>query len=358
MILFCINKLGVGGAERVFVKDANTFYQMGEEVFFCLLFGNEEDQLLLSSLKIKPENIFYAGAKSFYDFKAISSVSKFIKEKKIKTVYATLNEANIFSRLLKIFSSKVSVLIREANIADPKPIRFKILDLFLNLFVKKIVCVSDEVKTSLLKYEPFYKNKMIVLPNGVELPEGQVDLSVITLPVKFVTVGSLTPKKGHKYLINACKVVQEQNPDSFTLNIVGDGVERRKLENLVKEKGLSDKISFSGLLSSDRVKQEYLGSHVFVLSSLWEGSPNVLLEAMSYGLVCISTKVSGARGMIEDGQSGFLVPEGDSSALAQAMLDLIKNKAQFTSLGSNARKRIIENFAYPIYIKKLDSILN
>ena len=358
MILFCINKLGVGGAERVFIKDANALSIMGQQVFFCILFGEKKDQTLLSDLKLSSENIFYAEAKNLFDFNALSRVSNFTKSKNIKTVYSTLNEANIFSRFLKTWNSKLEIIIREANISDPKPIKFKFLDVVLNLFVKKIVCVSEEVRTSLLEYQPFYKSKMEVLPNGVEIPLIWKDYSLTNSPIKILNVGSLTSKKGHKYLIEACSIVQKENPNSFILDLVGDGAERENLENLVKEKKLSDKITFSGQISPELVKEKYLSSDIFVLSSLWEGSPNVLLEAMAHGLVCISTRVSGALGMIEDGVSGFLVVKGDSQNLANKMLDVIKNKQNFKTISTNARRQIEQNFAYPIYIKRLENILN
>lgn len=358
MILFCINKLGVGGAERVFIKDANALSKMGYDIFFCILFGEKSDQSLFSDLEIKYENIFFANAKNFYDISALSRVSDFIRSKKVKTVYSTLNEANIFCRLLKLWNLKLNIITREANVAGPKPIKFKFLDLLLNLFVKIIVCVSEEVRISLLKYQPFYKIKMQVLPNGVEVPEVQRNYSQINLPIKILNVGSLTIKKGHRYLIEALSLVQKENPNSFILDIVGDGAERENLEKLAKEMSLENKITFFGQLASEQVKEKYISSDIFILPSLWEGSPNVLLEAMSYGLVCISARVSGAVGMIEEGVSGFLVPKGNSEALAKQILAVMNNKQNSKIIGQNARRRIEQIFAYAIYIKKLRGILN
>ncbi len=363
-ILFLINKLGTGGAENVFLKDANHLTNLGYDVYFSLVFGDPEEQPLLSKLNVPKEKILFCEAKNLFDLKALYRLVQFIKKNNINVLYSTLNEANIFSRLSAFWRHGARVIIREANVADPKPLKFKFLDLVLNIFVKKIVCVSEEVKDSLLKYLWLYRRKMVVLPNGVDIPVKQKDYSYMNMakeikePVRFLNVGSLTIKKGHKILIEACALVQKEAPDCFSLDIIGDGVERENLEKLIKDINLEDKVKLLGKQDKEKVGEHYLNSDVFLLSSLWEGSPNVLLEAMSYGLVCISTRVSGALDMIEDGVSGHLVPKGDSKALVEKMLEVIKDQENFQTIGNNARKKMIEEYAFPIYIKRLENVLS
>ncbi len=356
-ILFCINKLGVGGAERVFIKDANSLLELGYEVFFCIIFGQKEDQKLLSNLQIGHENVFYAQARSFFDFNSISRVSEFINKNNIKTVYSTLNEANIFSRLIKFWSWKLNIIIREANVAGPKPIKFKFLDLILNLFVKKIVCVSEEVKKSLNKYQPFYSYKMEILMNGVHIPDIRKNYDNTSLPFKLLNVASLTPKKGQRFLIEALSVVETKYPNSFRLTIVGGGAEKKNLERQIQDLNLTDKVIIIDPVSLDELQKYYLDADIFVLSSLWEGFPNVLLEAMSFGLTSVSSSVSGANSIIENNVSGILVPPGNSNLLANNLLYLRLNPKELSVLGLNARNRAAQNFSYNAHLKRLISFL-
>ena len=357
-ILFVINDLGIGGAEKVFIKDANILMEKGNEVFFAILFGEDKDQKLISNLKIKKENIFFCRANKIYDFGALKRLSNFIKNKNIYVVYSTLNEANIFSRFLKIFNFKIKVFIREANVANQKPLKFKFLDIVLNIFVEKIVCVSEEVKESLYKYQPFYKKKIEVLVNGVNVPEvHKIYAGNIEIPIKILSVGSLTPQKGHKLLVEALFMVNKKYPNSFKATIVGSGVEKENIIQKISELNLVDKVSIIEPVSSEELSKYYIDSDLFVLSSLWEGCPNVLLEAMAHGLACVSTKVSGAKSIIGDGLSGKLVSIGSSDKLADAIVYMLENKNKFTIFGQNARKRAQNMFSNKKHIEKLQSIL-
>lgn len=359
-VLFCINNLGVGGAEKVFIRDANTLTEKGYEVFFGILFGNREDQKLISSINIKKENIFFCRANKLYDFKALRRFSNFIKENKISIVYSTLNEANIFARLTKFFSLKIKIFIREANIANQKPIKFKFLDIILNIFVKNIVCVSKDVKSSLTKYLPFYTNKMVILANGVVIPEKQKQYSdKIDTPLSILNVGSLSSKKGQKFLIEAINIINKKKPNSVKLTIIGEGSEEDLLREMITKYELDKLISIIPPITNNPEKYHsyYLNSDIFVLSSLHEGSPNVLLRAMAFGLTSISTRVSGATDMIEDKVSGLLIPKEDEKALAESILYLIENKSKLAIYGENGRKRMKENFSSEKHIEKLQEIL-
>ncbi len=352
-ILFLINKLGIGGAERVFIKTANVLTEHGYEIYFGFLFGDEKDQNLISDLKVNKDNIFYCKARSIFDLNSLKKLSTFIKGNKIDIVYSTLNEANIFARFLKILNVKISMVIREANVADDKPIKFKFLDVILNRLVNKIVCVSEDVKRTLVKYQPFYKNKMVVLMNGIDIPEISKQYpKEISLPLKILNVGSLNLKKGQKFLIEACSMVDKKIPNSFNLTIIGSGVEKENLNKQIISLGLENKVFIKDVVSPEKLSAYYLNSDMFVLSSLWEGCPNVLLEASAFGLACISTKVSGATDIIEDEQTGKITELSDSVKLAEAIVSLIKNRQGLAGFGKKARDKMIKEFSFSVYISK------
>ena len=356
-ILFLINKLGVGGAEKVFIKDANALIKDGMNIHFAFLYGGEEDQTLIKDLDIGRENIFYPRFRKLFDFGAFLKFSSYVKKNEINVIYSTLDESNIISRFIKIFNPSIEVIIREANVAFSKPFWFKFIDLILNIFVKKIISVSSEVKKSLEKYQPFYAYKNEVLMNGVFIPESSKKYSEGLSKLKILNVGSLTEKKGQKFLLEACSLVEKQRPGSFQLDFYGEGVLKESLNKKIKELNLENIVRLNDLVSFEKLSQIYIESDLFVLSSLWEGCPNVLLEAMAHGLCSISTKVSGANDIVINGISGILVERADSGDIANAIIDIIDKRSKMSILGNKAREMIIKEFSFDAHINRLKKIL-
>lgn len=358
-ILFLINKLGIGGAERVFIKDANDLLDNGFEVYFAFLFGCREDQTLLSELKIENQNIFYCELKGISDLSGVKKLSDFIKRNNIQKVYSTLNESNIIARFVKLYNPETKIFIREANIAGPKPFHFKILDIISNIFVEKIICVSDEVLDSLKIYQPFYKNKMVVFMNGVDIPERfKMYPENIGLPIKLLSVGSLTSKKGYKFLVKSLGLVNKKYKDSFLLTIIGEGVEQDSIESLIKENNIEDRIKILKPVSKIDLANYYLDTDLFILSSIYEGCPNVLLEASSFGLASIATNVSGVPSMIEDGVNGKIVRPGDAESLSDSIIYMIYNRNNvLEKYGMNSRYKMVHNFSRNIRLNKLISLI-
>ncbi len=352
-ILFFINSLGIGGAERVFIRDANILEKEGFNVFFVTFFKNPKENLL-SGLQIPKEKILNLESSSIFDFKSILKLWTFISKNKINKVLSTLNEANLIIKIVKLLKPNISLYIREANIADPKSLKFKFFDFILNFCVKKIIAVSVEVKDS-LSYIPFSVGKIEILPNGVFLPNQSKNYKDSNI-LNILNVGSLNEKKGQKYLIEAVSLVVEKHPNVF-LNIFGTGNQKDILSNLINNLKLEKYIKINDPVSHLELEKIYLDSDIFILSSLWEGSPNVLLEAMSFGLCSISTDVSGAVDMLSS-DSGILVKKGDSYALSSAICSLLEDRSKMTFFGKNAREKIKDQYCIDIHMDKLKKILD
>jgi glycosyltransferase involved in cell wall biosynthesis len=130
-----------------------------------------------------------------------------------------------------------------------------------------------------------------------------------------VTVGRLESQKNQKMLIEAFGKIESKYPE-YSLLIYGDGSKKEELQDLIKEKGLENKVILKGKI--DDVENVIDKAKMFVLSSDYEGMPNALMEAMALGLPCISTDCpcGGPRYLMENGKSGLLVPVGNSDAMA------------------------------------------
>ena len=352
-ILFFINNLGIGGAERVFVDDVNMLHNQGFEVHIALLYGDEIKNPLLKELLLAPDKMHFLYARSILDFFAYRALHKLLNKYKFDVLYTTLHDAIFVSRLVALFIPMLRLVTREANTTKSKSILHKCADVIMNWRVDIIIAVSKDVKVSMLDYQSWYDNKVVVLHNGVSIPKlvGRGD------PERILAVGSLTAKKNYQILIDAFELVSYSYPKAI-LYIVGDGVQRSYLEDLVKQKLLHSRVVFLGQRNHQEVQNEYCKAGVFVLSSDQEGCPNVLLEAMSFGVPSVATSVGAVPEIIDDGISGFVVPRRDSKILAQRIMELIKSKDLRERVGLSGQEKIKREFSNSVHIRRLIEVLS
>ncbi len=154
-----------------------------------------------------------------------------------------------------------------------------------------------------------------------------------------LSVGRLSKEKGHADLIRAMAHVRRTLDQSAVLVLVGDGPEQAKLERLCRELGLADVVRLAGY--RDDVAPYYEAADIFALSSYSEGSPNVLLEAMDYGVPIVATRVGGVGEMIRHGEEGLLVRSGDAEDLARGIVTLISSPDLQIALSSAARRSLV-----------------
>jgi len=171
--------------------------------------------------------------------------------------------------------------------------------------------------------------KLNVIPNAIELEHiRELAGERVTHPFLespepvVVSVGRLTVQKGYTHLLRAIALVNAKVP--CRLLILGDGEKRKELEELTAKLGISDKVCFCGFQQNPFKFMSR--TNAFVLSSLWESFGNVLIEAMALGLPIVSTRAPyGPEDIIQDGETGILVPPGDPKALGEAILRVVTN---------------------------------
>ncbi len=350
---FLINNLGFGGAERVFVTDANKLASEGHNIYLFILYGNNAKSPLLSELSISANNIFFLNSGSLFNPASYLTLYSALKKYKINVLYSTLNDAVFVSRIVSVFIPKIKLVTREANTTENKSFFHKISDQIFNIRVNKMMAVSDSVKKSMLHYQFWYKSKIEILHNGVSIPS----ISKQSIKKKIIlSVGSLTPKKSHRVLIEAFSFLANDFSD-YSLNIIGTGVLENDLKLLVENKNLRDRVNFLGNISHDNMGSYYERSEIFVLSSNQEGCPNVLLEAMSYGLPSVATSVGAIPEIITDGVSGFIVPKNSPQLLSEAISKLIVSEELRNRMGIEGRKSITNNFSDEKHFMSLKKIL-
>ena len=157
-----------------------------------------------------------------------------------------------------------------------------------------------------------------------------------------ISVGSLQVKKNHTLLIDALKKVVQQGHQPL-LVLLGDGNQRKALEEQVAQLGLTKHVRFCGRVNN---VDDYLrAADLFVLPSLVEGLSNALLEAMSYGLPCIASDIAGNRRVIRGGENGLLFALNDRLALSEVILALLSNSTEAKRLGEAAYQTIMAEYS-------------
>jgi glycosyltransferase involved in cell wall biosynthesis len=358
-ILFLINKLKRGGAERMFVNQLNELHKRGWDVHLSLVYGSQGKDNFLDELEFIGDKIEIFGFKNLADLSAWKRFFRYIKKQRPDIIYSTLGDANHISRIARLFEPSLKVVIRESTVADSKTLPGKYIDWFLNFFADTIVAVSQEVKRSLLQFESTHQKKIYVIYNGVRLPEpgelGRVkDRS--DSQTRILSVGSLKANKNHLLLLDAFDYLQKEKV-KVRLDIVGGGTEKGNLEKFIHERGLGRSVVLVGEVNSDELRKRYRQADLFVFPSQKEGCPNAVLEAMAYGLPIILTDMGVAHELVQDGRNGLIVPF-DAAALADKLGELIRDSVKREEMGKQARQYAEDNFALESNIRQLEELFS
>lgn len=185
--------------------------------------------------------------------------------------------------------------------------------------------------------------------NGIDLQRFPTPHSVSNPVPRIVSIGRLIPFKGFEDLIDACSELARQRID-FACDIIGDGPLRQALQTKIGQLDLSSRVSLLGSLSQDAVLEKLRSADIFALASTSDAQgatdvfPTVILEAMASARPVVSTRLAGIPELVVDGQTGILVPPGDSAALAHALEQLLRNPELRLRFGHSGRARIEQCF--------------
>ena len=326
--------LKAGGAERVISQLINFWSEHGIKCTLVLLEESEH------FYKINPEIQIVELEKKFSNkiinkFFQYFRIRKITKKIKPDIVLSLPEEIGIYV-ILSLMFIKVSVFVSERN--NPWVMPYKKSTRFLRKvmypFAKGIVFQTEGAS---LFFSKKIREKGIVLPNPIDLSRFKnYNRKIDFCNKNIISAGRLEKQKNFGLLIDAFKLFNQRLP-GYTLTIYGDGSERKILEKQIVENKLEKVVFLPG--KTNNLIQQMQKSRMFVLSSDYEGVPNVLIEAMATGLPCVSTncKPGGAASIIDDNKNGYLVPIGDATQLSERMVDVLTNPAIERKFISNCK---------------------
>jgi len=217
---------------------------------------------------------------------------------------------------------------------------------------------ANSMFTARLVYE-MTGRKATVIPYGstIEVHDPESPTASRRDAPRVLFVGRLIERKGLPYLIEAMAHLRQHIP--ATLEIVGTGGQQARLTNLAADHGVANAVHFLGRVSQSELAQLYATCDVFVLPSIvdsrgdTEGLGVVLLEAMSYARPVIATAVGGISDIVQNEQSGLLVPEKDALALASALKRLLSNRTFAEQLGEAGKEFVKTHFSWPAIVDQV-----
>ena len=226
-----------------------------------------------------------------------------------------------------------------------------------------VVCVSEgqaaKVRRAGVRAERVHviRNAIDASRFGAPTPEARTTLAaLLPEPCEHVVigVGRLSPEKGFDQLVEAARLVVEEQPRTGFV-IVGDGPERDALARRIREAGLEGRVVLAGFRAD--VDRLLPAADILAQSSYTEGLPNVVLEACAAGVPVVATAVGGTGEVLEDGVSGHLVSPGDPRALAARVLELLRAPEQRLAMGERGRERVRAHFSFPTQSAQYERLL-
>jgi len=259
---------------------------------------------------------------------ALLKLVRILRSHRVDVLHCHNHKANVYGALGGILARTPTVLAQVHGLRRARNTRRRLMNLIVFRKARRILAVADAVKQDVVSSNWYVaREKLFVLENSVDCDrfaqptisraEARRQLEVPSEAVVFGTIGRLAPTKGLSYLLDAFCTVRKRVPLAH-LVLLGDGPSRAELEQIAARNDCPEAIHFLGYRPN--IDQLLQGIDVFVLASVAEGMPRVVLEAMAAGVPCVSTNVGGIPEMLDQGAVGMLVPPRDSEALAYAML--------------------------------------
>lgn len=349
-ILFILPDLEMGGAERIVTTIAN---HLDREKFEPKIMLLRKEGGFLAILK---EDVEIIDLKTMRIRHSLWPILKEIRKKNPDIVFCGFGEVNAYLSFFIKFFPKIKFIARETNVVSQHVLRKEIRFFyqFYNNF-HKIICQSDDMKTDLIENFNIIKDKLIKINNPVDFDFIEKKLSVCAKPEAFkdgfkniVAIGNLSSRKGFDNLL---KVFHHLKNEKILLHILGDGKDKNLLHQMRADLEL-DNVFFHGV--QDNPYQFLMFADLFVLSSRYEGFPNVLLEAGACGTYSLANNCKGGiTEIIQPKINGEIADIENHEEFAQKMVEVLNENYDSDLIRNSVKSR----FSKEIILAKYEELL-
>jgi glycosyltransferase involved in cell wall biosynthesis len=348
-VLRVIYALHAGGTEMMLARSLGELRGRGGDgidVEVCTFVSGGEVEDVLHATGIR---IFSLGAHRRRGLlRAPLELARLIRKRGYDVVHAHLFPAEVLVALVSLLVRGPVYVLGKHNAWTRRNRPWHVaLERFTTSRYARIVCNSTDVERAVIARVPATAGRTVVVPNGVRGAEGVARSAAPAYDV--IAVGNL--RDGQKGIDVLLRALTRIRGELGRVIVVGDDPARPGLQRLCRDLGLEHRVEFHG--ASRRVAELLADSRLFVLSSRYEGMPNVLLEAMALGLPAVATAVGGVADVMTDGATGVIVPPEDPEALAHAIGDLLADPERAARLGRAAHAHIRTRFGVAAHLDRL-----
>lgn len=362
-ILYLITNLGTGGAQMMLYRLLSRLDRTAFEPQVMILLADKG--LIRPKIVDIGIPVHEIGLKSTTSLLPLLRMYRLIKSAKPDIVHTQLFAADILGRIIcRILRVPVVITsIRNTTYGG------KTRDLLIKLtekYAAKTTIVSRVAAKRFIDHKIIAAEKLQVIYNGLDSVDFYTDVSPVLkkkirsekkLPSDqflLLAVGRLTEQKGYPYLLEAFRLLAFKF-DNVSLIFAGSGELEEDLKRRVQKLGLNGRVLFLGRVSE--IPKLMAAADLLVSSSLWEGLPGVVMEAMASELPIVATSVGGTPELVEQAVCGYLVPPGDAGALAAALEEVILLPVERRkTMGEAGRKIIEEKFRIDFMVEAYEKL--
>ncbi len=363
-VLHVIDTLGFGGAERFL---AGLVQHLDRDRFRPVVAWLSKAGPFAQRLEEAGIEVVGIHARGHRDAKALITLVRLMRELKVDVVNTHLFVDGFYGRLAALWAGVPARVVTQQNAYDDPRRRLPAWQIWANRalapFTQRFVAVSQATKEYLHRVEWVPEHKIHVIPNAITPPPPVPEEAVRALRGMWAaregagplvgTVARLEPQKGLDVLVDAMTQVREHLPDVRCV-IVGAGALREALAARIRDRGLEGTVRLVG--TREDIPVVLASLDVFVLPSRFEGLSLALLEAMAAGRPVVATAVSGTVEVVQDGETGILVPPEDAAALAQGIVRVLENREEARRLGAAARQRVLTHYTISAVARQYEAL--
>ena len=332
-----ISDLSIGGAERLFVNLCNA---LEADKVIVVLIGDTKIQPNLSDELRKDIEVHYVRVRQRSWLWDVWNLSRLFRDAGCDVVHTHMFWSNLYGSLAARLAGVPVVITSEHGRNEWKRKWHKWLEVnIISRYADTRLCVSQDILQRRRDADGVPENLLKLVPNGTVVPTvvgHERQMTVIG------SVGRLVDAKDYPTLVKAISVLARRGTDT-RLEIVGEGTERGEIEATIGREGVDSNVTLAG--SQTNVSDWLTRWGIFVSSSVREGQPVALLEAMAVGLPSVVTAVGGVPDTLADGVEGIVVPPENPEALADGIQRLLDSAELRSAYGRAARERVIRDFS-------------
>lgn len=357
-VLF-INSIGknkFGGGEKWMVNAAKGLTERGHNV----VMASRKNSRLLKYAAEKGVHTEVMTIRGDFSPLATLKIASWMKQHETDVLICNLNKDVRVAGLAARLVGRPVVLARHGMLLCSKKWKHK---LTLTRLTDGIITNSQTIRKAYAEYGWFSENFVKVIYNGLVIPEKVTPFDFASrFPGKKIiySAGRLSKQKGFEYLIEAAAILKSKRND-LVFAISGEGKLESELKSKVNALGIEDTFVFLGFTPD--IYPCLKGCDLFVLASLFEGMPNVVMEAMAMQKPVIATDVNGARELMGASEeslacdTGLIIPPKEPQAIAEAIEKIIDNPVLLEAYGKAGHERVETQFTVPIMIDNLEKHL-